>query len=1240
MAELGRFREKVREYRLLVSRTQTHLANYLHLDYTELSNRLNATKKARLSHENVRAIVQALAEWGAISTRAQARELLELMDCPYFDEVDWQAPPLSRLRDEPEQRLLSASSGAKLRPDPEKVKRLRAITSNPGSFITARLANFVGRARELAEVKQVIERLLPTGGYLTITGPAGQGKSALIAELITEYRQQYRQDIVQHFIPLNPGPDHQISLLRDLLAQLILKYDLPEFYLSSESRPALRDYFVKALREVAEVARPGELIFIDGLDQLEDELSGSRDLSFLPTDVPRQVVFVLATRPNDTLKPLRLLKPHYEYRLPDLSRADFDLLLARYRLVPPRPVADRYYETMQHNALYLSLAAEELAGYEAEPEQLQAQEIIDRVATNPDRLFSLAFERLRKFRESWREVIRPVLGVLMVAQQPLGQAQLRQLLGLEDDQLKGGLARLGGLVTYTENGRVQLYHLKLRDYLRQDEARPEKEYLFASEEEVGWHARLVEWCEPSVQGLIVSGSSYPASKDLFCQEYAHQYYVRHLYGARSWDKLWQVLDHPAYAQVKLAKAKNIGSYAQDLELGRQATCQEEFDYEKGVALLARLWRYSLLRCQLAEWASQYTSEVEISPLKASTPAESLETGLALAELLTLPEEKADWLLQLARQLFKAGVNQSEIGEIHQILLKAFERALEVEGEEAQVRLLAQLLSLSDLSNPEQAGRAEELAQSFTKLYDRVWALEELANQLLRQGQELEARRIQLASSRLRSEGELDETTLKVLTRQRSSLRFVSAATTRQDWKAGKNVASEEAARQAQAERFLVSVLAENGQWEQAFQITLALPDPAPKAACLLELLAQRTARAESENTNQINQEELVAEATRVIMELSGAEKERQLVALVELLAGLGRQNRAIELIGLIKSQREKIRALVTLARLEGEISSAKKWWKLAEEEIRQIANFTLRAFDLKELAAALATTGQAEEAYRLAGEIELDYLRVAGVAEVVQKLLEAGQANKATVQPILDQTLEPVTRLKTARERTVALRSLVKTLAKSGQIEKALYYARQIPHTTERELAVQGIIEELISGGELAKARPLIEELESIFQRALSLSLIADYLTETENLPEAKTLLGEVEVLENRLPLGAEKGELGVRLIHNLVKLKEWDRAVELVAGFGVDSHNYYNFRFAALAALVNGLRESGQKRRALKLVQQEWREAKTSGQLYINLWLIKSLLPDQPSLAWQIYQGTRFTQNFINELEITAVKN
>ncbi len=212
--------------------------------------------------------------------------------------------------------------------------RLRACFHNLPSFINDRLGSFVGRRAELADIRAQIAAHVPTGGYVTITGQAGQGKSSVIAALLSQYSQagslaeflaieandlpikQVTADsiatIAHHFIPFNPGLDHQVSLLRNLIARLVLVDNLPEIYLASYSRPALKDAFKNVLDDIAALKRQA-LIFIDGLDQIEEDQTGTRDLSFLPTNPPAGIVFVLGTRPNDTLKPLELLKPRNEY---------------------------------------------------------------------------------------------------------------------------------------------------------------------------------------------------------------------------------------------------------------------------------------------------------------------------------------------------------------------------------------------------------------------------------------------------------------------------------------------------------------------------------------------------------------------------------------------------------------------------------------------------------------------------------------------------------------------------------------------------------------------------------------------------------------------------------------------------------------------------------------------------------------------------------------------------------------
>ena len=152
---------------------------------------------------------------------------------------------------------------------------------------------------------------------------------------------------------------------------------------------------------------------------------------------------MLGTRPNDTLRPLELLKPHDEYQLPNLSREDFGLILRHRHVQLDRDPVDQLYQAMQGNALFLDLLAKELATRgTSSPEVL-----IKQIAHNPEHLFSLTIARLKRQPIEWREVIKPVLGVLLVAREPLGLRHIRQIIGVDDDRIRDCIERLGGFVT-------------------------------------------------------------------------------------------------------------------------------------------------------------------------------------------------------------------------------------------------------------------------------------------------------------------------------------------------------------------------------------------------------------------------------------------------------------------------------------------------------------------------------------------------------------------------------------------------------------------------------------------------------------------------------------------------------------------------------------------------------------------------------------------------------------------------
>ena len=686
----------------------------------------------------------------------------------------------------------------------EKVQRLKALLHDHSGFMQSRLASFVGRERELADIRAHIARVQPTGGYIIITGQAGQGKSSIIAKLMQAYGPD---QVAYHFIPFRPGPDHQVGLLRNLMARLILKYDLPDLYVSSENRPALRDYFPHVLTEVAK--RGGqEVIFIDGLDQLEEDATGVRDLSFLPNgpdQPPSGIVFVLGTRPNDTLQPLELLKPHQTYVLPNLSRKDFDLILQHRGVILERRLANRFYHAMQENALYLDLMAQELARSDTS----SPEAIIERVATNPDNLFSLSLDRLKRSPLEWREVLKPILGLLLAAREPLSAPHLRQVLHLDHDRLSEGLHRLGGLVSDDGMGRYALFHLKFYDFLRQDSSRPGKDYIFALDEEESWHTILANWCKQGdIQGIWQDVTHSPVEQGR--RLYARKHYITHLYLARDWKQICAVLDDQQYGKRKVRYDPSMRAYSEDLDLGRKVAGWEQWTLTEGVSWLPRLWRYTLLRCSLASRSDQYP----VAAFGLLIWLDREQEALGLAELLSNSTVKVQVFIQMA-----AAQQRRKASGWFELLVRAEEAAASIYDSDEQAVALRELAQA--LAQAQEWQRAEEVIVSIHDSYQQAGAWRELAQALAQAHQQEEARRIwQRAEEVIASIHNSDEQAV-------AWRELAQALAQAQEWQRAEEVivSIHDSYQQAVAWRELAQALAQAQEWQRAEEVIVSIHDP-------------------------------------------------------------------------------------------------------------------------------------------------------------------------------------------------------------------------------------------------------------------------------------------------------------------------------------------------------------------------------------------------------------------------------
>ncbi len=166
-ADLPAFRRRLRElYRQASpydarSPTQRDLAAAIGLADKELSRRLHG--KGQLTTQDDHAIVRTLTEWGAIQSRYQAEELLQLLAAPNFSLADWASPPLDALTQLP---IATAAKALNL-PQPRN--------------------SFVGRTAAIV----TCTRLLRQVRLLTIVGPGGVGKTRLAIELTRRQTADY-----------------------------------------------------------------------------------------------------------------------------------------------------------------------------------------------------------------------------------------------------------------------------------------------------------------------------------------------------------------------------------------------------------------------------------------------------------------------------------------------------------------------------------------------------------------------------------------------------------------------------------------------------------------------------------------------------------------------------------------------------------------------------------------------------------------------------------------------------------------------------------------------------------------------------------------------------------------------------------------------------------------------------------------------------------------------------------------
>ena len=360
---------------------------------------------------------------------------------------------------------------------------------------------------------------------LVILGESGCGKSALLANWVTHYRQVHPDVLIlQHYIGATPYSADWATMLRRILGEfkrhMEIREDIPD------KPDTLRSAFPNWLHMAA--AKGRIVLVLDALNQLEDR-DGAPDLVWLPPVMPENVRLIISTLPGRPLDEIKK-RAWAALEVEPLTQPERERLIGAYlvqyaKTLSPARVQRIAAASQSANPLYLRILLDELRLF-GEHEQLGERIGHYLKAESPRDLYRKVIARweedygtrgeqvsrncslrkpgdaIRRFLSRRREqnLVGSALSLLWAARRGLSETELLQVLG-EDDRplphaawsplylaMSDALVSRGGLLTFahdflrtaaqdaylsTEKHQEQA-HLRLADYFQRQSSAPRR----------------------------------------------------------------------------------------------------------------------------------------------------------------------------------------------------------------------------------------------------------------------------------------------------------------------------------------------------------------------------------------------------------------------------------------------------------------------------------------------------------------------------------------------------------------------------------------------------------------------------------------------------------------------------------------------------------------------------------------------------------------------------------------------
>jgi NACHT domain- and WD repeat-containing protein len=476
----------------------------------------------------------------------------------------------------------------------EKVDPVEAEISAHEIFGKERARVFVGRVDILKSIADYIAGDDPNP--LVIWGESGCGKSALMAKMIDQARQNGK-DVLYRFIGATPESSNGRALLESLCKQISLRYGNVPFERSYGQVISTASDYLKVVKEFPSRLRHANpdkpiILFLDALDQLSDS-DNARDLSWLPQELPPNVRIVLSTLPGDCLETLinnvptkNLLKVDPMPVEDGLAVLDtwFTEIHRTLQREQEKYILDKFSEC--RIPLYLKLAFEEGRLW-------KSYEPLVELSSDIPGIIRDLFTRLSSDTNHGRILVSHSLGYLSASKNGLTEDELLDVLSLDKEMMSDFLRRSPKSPHIERLPMIILsrLHFDLGPYLIHRSADGASLLFF-------YHRQMTQACQAAFlnqsrhSGLATYFSPQPLYLDQFelvpnLRKLSEMVYQQTLAGFP--DQVEKALLNYGYLEAKLA-GKGIHELIEDYNLVSRAGVGKE--KEKSLALVQGALRLS------------------------------------------------------------------------------------------------------------------------------------------------------------------------------------------------------------------------------------------------------------------------------------------------------------------------------------------------------------------------------------------------------------------------------------------------------------------------------------------------------------------------------------------------------------------------------------------------------------------------------------------------------------------------